>query len=134
MGADQGRNYSSASQKRTFELSQKRTSQLSRYKRCLSKIHKTCFLQSGNVVLKRRAPYFLCSAFPALIGAVCRIRGQKLPPFDRPTKNLMPEPRSDFDSDGFMRPRPPRLPTPCSPVVRRVEPCAPPRPSKPPDA
>jgi plasmid maintenance system killer protein len=38
-----------------------------------------------------RAPCFFCSAFPALIGAICRIRGRSSP-FERPTKNLMYSP------------------------------------------
>ena len=47
------RNYSFGSQRRTFELSQMRTSELGCYSPCLSNIHKTCSLQSGNVVLKK---------------------------------------------------------------------------------
>jgi hypothetical protein len=66
-------------QKGTFLLGAMGTSLYSLYTHCLSNIHKTCSLQSGNVVLTRRAPYFLCSAFPALVGAICRIRGRSSP-------------------------------------------------------
>jgi hypothetical protein len=48
-------------------------------------------------VLKRRAPYFLCSAFPALIGAICRIRGRSSP-VRAADEEFDAEPRPNFDS------------------------------------